>query len=1037
MPAIKLGLPYRGYYSAGGNDEVGPDYLTTDSTDWRVSPHRGRLVRRAGSLILGDTLSGGHEVAGFLTNSKTGAWGAKTRHLVALRSPSDTANFPTFCGLWGLATQGQVAFRDFNTNEWHTLGDRFLTDYPINGGTGTFLFKMLPTYGDGDARFSRCLPGQVIHGSTPSALANLTGQQQIQFAAGGQRLFVSSYNRVLIPSEYGTPCVWDGGFNDSSAPTNNNQRITPLGSPPPLWMADQTNGDVSFGGGGAASNDLTWSKGQSFSLAIAFVREDGSYSPPYTPLRGVVPAVVTIPATFAAYKSMTLNNLPIGPYDTKWRAILTSKQSATAVGVSPYDFQILGFVYDNTSTSATFYDGSGLFTIADPINLRTSWKMPSRGRFVFDFDGHVVIGGKLRPNPLAAWITMRAAPGGTLYNHPDTDSLAGLLSGCVGVRYDDTAAKRFLIARCFNNNHVEPSAPLSMDPVDGGGNVNTIVNMLGLMNASASATTTATYGDFKGQPAAGVQQGVTCDKIEITQVKASCTMTNGSANVAVLGGSHADTIGIQVGMTVVVIGGGGFSDVTCVASVAAGTANFTTSRNFNLANGTYTLLIGWECGDLDYTNWYTVGYNGLTYPGCAPGEFRCFGNALPVPLYFSQSYLAQFQPRDQEVEMSCGDAGHAAYAIHNWDAVACKREMPAGINAGRFVGGAGIRDAAIVYFSSGAGLISNIKNVKTGLDADLRLQPIYSAGGSICPFSIVGLNGAAGALTERGYEVTDGNRTVLISDKIYDSGERRGAWSYEIGQCRIDTARDDDTIFSDQPSFNATVVDQVLIVTYRSSGSATWCDRMQYYDFSQAKELYGVSQMLDRNGEPWPWSTPMKLRGGQVVKIVRSDGRHLYMAIDSNAGTNPGRVDEFETGYQDNGAAIAPVGYHGYIEDQEGKVTRADAFIYSETGIKAQFMNALLPIAPRQWKGKHTKNGAGLSLGMYREIDRATLDSLALPSSGAASYLRFAKVLPDAMGRIKTATECVISDDGTVNTPVEFRGGYLLVDPQEETFQQY
>ena len=111
------------------------DELTGPSLDWIVTS-RGRMRRRAGSTIFGDTLTAGHETAGILET----AIGFLARRMYAALLASMLDLFPAPLVLYteeATKGAGTVAWRSTNgTDEWRVLGDGFDgTSYPAKIGS--------------------------------------------------------------------------------------------------------------------------------------------------------------------------------------------------------------------------------------------------------------------------------------------------------------------------------------------------------------------------------------------------------------------------------------------------------------------------------------------------------------------------------------------------------------------------------------------------------------------------------------------------------------------------------------------------------------------------------------------------------------------------------------------------------------------------------------------------------------------------------------------------------------------------------------
>ena len=184
--------------------------MTGDSRNWLVV--RGRLRRRAGSNILGDTISDGHEVTGILETSI----GFLARRFYAALLASMVDLFPTTLLLFteeattGAAT---ICYRSTNgADSWRVIGDGFDgTSYPDSG---------VPTHRVVPMVYDNQWGGMTIH--------RLNTATDRQYACAG--------SRSLLLGVGGQIC-W-GGLD--SAPmrwkSDDNETVLPLGLIPPLQM---------------------------------------------------------------------------------------------------------------------------------------------------------------------------------------------------------------------------------------------------------------------------------------------------------------------------------------------------------------------------------------------------------------------------------------------------------------------------------------------------------------------------------------------------------------------------------------------------------------------------------------------------------------------------------------------------------------------------------------------------------------------------------------------------------------------------------
>lgn len=976
MPILKVG-PYEGFYSAGLRDDVGPEYLTADSTDWQVNPHRKKLVRRKGSAISGDTLSGTTEVAGLLSAK----WSARCRQMIEVQSPSMQDGYPSYASLYAEETGpwAQVYVRSTNGPGYNrVLGDNFATDYPAASASSitNFGLKMVPMWSENALTFSRC-----------------ANEKQRRLWMAGSRRLLQVGDKVFAPGALGTPSWWGQELNDATY-TTGKQRLFPSGHIMPLYLPTLT-----ASASAADSATLPWKVGASFYYSVAFVFDDGSVSIPFLPTAAYTQ--FTIPGTAGqACATITWTNVPKGPYGCVERRLLRSKQSSVGSTAPPslYDFNVCGQIKNNTSTVYVDTLGSDSSLKTDDTNIRIDHRWPSRARYMFDFDGHIAISGKLRRNPAAIVLCPeKSSAGATSYlNYSDDE--AGLLGSSVygvAVREDQTSGSAVRSLMCRESAHAtyEATAPISLS------STRNLQNVIDDLLASIFSTTTTTLASWKGQLAPGSDGNITCDKLALTQCKILVTCTNGSPTVGLQAGQNFTNV--IADMIAVASDGGGLVTGTKVNS--NNTTTLTLSNNWTRATGNYTFIIGWDFGDID-TAWATNPLPGGNVIKCAPGEMRAYSNAIPVILYFTKTFANQEAVRDQMVEFTGADPGHARYAAQNFYALnfrGVKKSM------GRAQGGGHLLNGGVACFTRGIAVWSNIKGGKSGLDVDWFLQTMFEAHGCISPYSITSANGCVLYMTRMGLAVNDGVKEVIISNAIFNPADRTlGEWANEVK--KSGAAADGDT---DDAWFSVYAQDGLVAVSYRKSANSTKADRVMFYDYSPGVASSGIDAFLQPDGSPYPWSCPFTLPVSQICQVQKSDGTHLYGAIDSNGGTADGRIDEIDVGYQDNGVAVAPVGYHGLIEDTDG----------------LQLLRAV------SVKTKHKKNGTGLSLGLARDYTRGVTDSLSLPTSGAtAEYKRSAIGLPKIAQAPKDSLEFKISDDGTGSGGAEFRGFYLHVERYEE-----
>ena len=179
----------------------------------------------------------------------------------------------------------------------------------------------------------------------------------------------------------------------------------------------------------------------------------------------------------------------------------------------------------------------------------------------------------------------------------------------------------------------------------------------------------------------------------------------------------------------------------------------------------------------------------------------------------------------------------------------------------------------------------NIRGGKTAVDTDYRLEK-WKVGSGVLSWGAYAEGDGWGVYAERkGIMVNDGKREVCISNRVWNhkalNGAGRGPWKYEIDQCKKWVASNDDSAH-----LHVSVANGRIYVFYRSSASVTFPDMYMYYDFSGSIDQIGVDQVLNADGNPYPWSAPIQIRGSQLGLVTRDDGDHLYTGFDDVGASN-------------------------------------------------------------------------------------------------------------------------------------------------------
>lgn len=302
-------------------------------------------------------------------------------------------------------------------------------------------------------------------------------------------------------------------------------------------------------------------------------------------------------------------------------------------------------------------------------------------------------------------------------------------------------------------------------------------------------------------------------------------------------------------------------------------------------NDNLTSTTGVDTGDTNYA---------------ATGRIRSFGSSYYAPIFYSTTYLANYPTEKRRIFFTMGGPGMPTFMGHAWSAANYRTAPQAW---GDFMGFGALRNGMVACFSKAIAVLQNRKGGVSGEDLDYRLYELNPSRGCIAWDSIAEFNGAVGYLTGDGYVVTDGQDEIIISKDVWNPASGIGEWSYEIAQSRL--AADAD---SDASHFHAKVMGGKLYCTYRRDSSASngIPNYMLVYDFSGSAEYAGIRGLLRQDGLAWGWSTPLVLPLSVLGEVVTSAGLARYGTKEDNAGANSnGRIEQFETGTQDNGVAIA------------------------------------------------------------------------------------------------------------------------------------
>ena len=296
------------------------------------------------------------------------------------------------------------------------------------------------------------------------------------------------------------------------------------------------------------------------------------------------------------------------------------------------------------------------------------------------------------------------------------------------------------------------------------------------------------------------------------------------------------------------------------------------------------------------------------------GNMACYGPTWPGVLYFSQSYQSAITADDEGIWMTSSNPGAAQSAFRDFR-ISTRRKPSRSL--GRCLGGAAVVGSntgviAVIYYERGRYALRNVRGGSSGVDDVYQLVEIGSARGCVSWSSIGSGNGWTHCMTEDGVECTDGNEALIISDDVWNreaSGRQgKGLWAYEIQKSSAAAASGGTDTYCFISVFGSR-----LRVNYRaSSSSSTIANRGVQYDFSSEGAARGLAELKRDDGTLFGWSCPITQSLGAMCMVVDSGGHKFYGAVesqDSAFSTGTGRIDQFDTGTDDNGTTIALAGY--------------------------------------------------------------------------------------------------------------------------------
>lgn len=883
MPSVKFGGPFEGYVSSIAKHVLKPGNIASLSTNVLINPFDGSVYRRAGSTVVGDTLSGGNEVTGLLEQK----FSSKCRKIGDLDSPSFTDGLPVPSALVTKESNsssfptvdtgffGQQYARDIaGSNNYSWLSEFAVGHYPNAGGAGQFDLIVVPLwYESGEGGYTR--------GATKFTR---------RFLCPGSRSWLDTEGWRYLPNLRGTPCRWNRRLNVSAVAGGEAVRICPSGPFGPMFPPTIAAGTASAG------SDAAWLDGDTFYFSVMFQFEDGSYSLPFIPrsknarlTSGLGFKTIGTIAGGAKYANINWTNIPIGPDGTIARVLLRSPKQTLAAAtdtltISYGNMQICGILRNNTQTSFvdTLGNDAGLL---DDVNLvRFDWVAPRRARSIGSGDQRALIGYTL-PSPCG----IRVAPTGSVasrdLNLADTGSIVGALNFLVRVTSTQVEFHKIAVG----------AAPT----FGGGGNglaftYATYTTLQDLVDAINATTVASNCGEWCADLAPGVDGTLASSSLcQSVTTLAGCsasgsTLTTASDTTLPLGYEIYDSNGkIPAGTYLQTR-----ESATSFTMSAAATGAINASQIFYANTGDNCLTAG------------NVGY------------LRAFAASVPVHLYLKRSAQVGYStPDKRSVYFTVSSPGAAAIGVslaaNAW--ASSNRRQPEGVS-GSLMAITGIEDAAVLEYSRSRHLFVNRRGVTSGEDFDYRVVPINLRRGALDSRSCVAVNNAAVCVTKQGIAAADKSmREVVLSNDVHNpSPSGSSSLLLELTQCLAGAQGDSDT-----GVLAIAHLGTQLHVCYRVAGTGSSPNRRLVYDFSPGAEASGIAGLLTPDGRTFPWSAPFTKGYSAMCEVARDVGIVRYGWSDTNLGsTGDGRIDVIDdasAGGLDNGSSYSASVYSAQL----------------------------------------------------------------------------------------------------------------------------
>ena len=857
----RYGLPFSGLHDAMDKHEAPLSAMGADSREMLCEPGRvqglSKIKRRHGAAGVGSATGVLEMVVADAT----------MRGLDTFELPTGTSadGFPVLACMFADESKrfAQLWLRDGST-DYTELEEFGSTHYPTSASTqGNIKMPALPYDGNGATGYTR----------------GAFEENRRRIVAGSRRS-VGIKNRHYSPSFYGTPSGWDRSYNLTTGAGSNNHVRYPTGHIMPCWAPNFPAASYPT----RKSTAAPWAEGDKFFAAVAFEWEDGTISMPFIPrdINATLTAglgLITVDddgdATAEYFDYIPWRDIAIGPPGVKRRHLMrTNKISKTAAAAGAWpDLSTLktcAIIEDNVSTRYDDPRGNDTALFTNPLT-RTDQVWPSRARYGAAFDSHHII-GYLRPNPCALVICPTATPGGTsrgINAGYDDAALVGATAMMFQLRQDNAGAKTLRLRATAFGAAVPATTTIAL------GSGTTLQSLCDSINATTPAST---GGEWCAQLVPGANPNADVTNLAPTHLDIpNCQWLNGAVSMTV-----TDPSSIAEGMKV---NDAKWPAGTYVKSKSGTTVNMSAAST--AASG----------GAVDCEFYADTGDDALFTDATAHsqyGNYRCYGNAYPGIIGFTQAYLDTFPTEKRDFMVTSAgptQKPNAAHMFHTSPGGRYQGESEAGI----YMGAAPLGRGCVVFYSNRIGYYSNQRSGGTGEDADFRMEWIDLAHGCRSPYSIVHGNRWVGCWRDDGFWVYDGEKSAILTGAIFDPTTGKGLLTYEAGLCNAAAAADTNDFY-----MHAHYRDGRLWVNFRTD-STHWANAC--YDCSPGIEAAGLAQVLDVDGNPYGWSSRLRYSwrslnagcGGSIGSVRTSSGVKLYQADDKNDKTNCGLMQEFET----------------------------------------------------------------------------------------------------------------------------------------------